>query len=118
MLAALEWLEQEVGWDWAFARIEHLREYARRRLAQIPGLTLFTPSDAAGLLHFYLPQDQDPEQVNEALVERNIRIRTIPHMRCLRVSTGFWNTEEEIDALAESLQEILASGQDTDRRKH
>jgi L-cysteine/cystine lyase len=70
-------------------------------------LQVFTPEPAAGLLHFYLPDGTDVEAVNTALVEQDIRIRTISHMNCLRVSTGFWNTEEEIDRLAKVLVEIL-----------
>ncbi|NOX60624.1 MAG: aminotransferase class V-fold PLP-dependent enzyme [Chloroflexi bacterium] len=107
MLAALEWLESEVGWDWAFGRIAHLHAYARKCLAENPRILIFTPDEAAGLLHFRLTNDDDPEAVNQALVTRGVRIRTIPHMRCLRVSTGFWNTEAEIDALAAALKEIL-----------
>ena len=41
---------------------------------------------------------------------RGIRIRTIPHMNCLRISTGFWNTEAEIDAAAAALADILGPG--------
>lgn len=108
MLAALEWLEEAVGWDWAFARIAQLHDYAREALSRNPHLRLFTPAAAAGLLHFYLPPAASPEQINQELVRRGLRIRTIPHMNCLRVSTGFWNTEAEIDQLAAALDELLA----------
>ncbi len=36
----------------------------------------------------------------------NIYIRDIPSTRSLRISTGFYNTEEEIDILAQALREI------------
>ena len=107
MLASLQWLETKVGWDWAFAQMSRIHAYARATLARLPQLQIFTPEPAAGLLHFYLPEGSDVEAVNAALVERDIRIRTIPHMNCLRVSTGFWNTEEEIDRLASALADIL-----------
>ncbi len=108
MLASLNWLEDEVGWDWAFARIISLQTYARHTLGALPMLDIFTPQAAAGLLHFNLPEGTDVEQMNDALVQRGIRIRTIPHMNCLRVSTGFWNTEDEIDKVANALEDILA----------
>ncbi len=108
MLASLNWLEQEVGWDWAFARTTHLQNYARRILGTLPMLDIFTPQAAAGLLHFNLPEGTDVEKMNDALVQQGIRIRTIPHMNCLRVSTGFWNTETEIDKVASALEDILA----------
>ncbi|MCO6450399.1 MAG: aminotransferase class V-fold PLP-dependent enzyme [Caldilineales bacterium] len=107
MLASLQWLRKEVGWDWAFARIAHLHRYARGLLGRNSRLRLFTPDPAAGLLHFYLPADVSPEFINSELIRRDLRIRTIPHMACLRVSTGFWNTEEEIDELAAALEELL-----------
>jgi len=108
MLASLKWLEEEVGWDWAFARTTQLQSYARRTLGVLSKLEIFTPQAAAGLLHFNLPEGTDVEQMNDELVQRDIRIRTIPHMNCLRISTGFWNTEAEIDKLANALEAILA----------
>jgi L-cysteine/cystine lyase len=108
MLASLQWLEDEVGWDWALARTASLSRYTRQTLSALPMLKVFTPQAAAGLLHFTVPEGADVEQVNDALVQRGIRIRTIPHMNCLRVSTGFWNTENEIDKLADALAELLA----------
>ena len=108
MLASLRWLEEEVGWDWALARTAELHRHARQSLSALPMLKVFTPQAAAGLLHFTLPDGVDVEQINDALVQRGIRIRTIPHMNCLRVSTGFWNTEAEIDELASTLRELLA----------
>ncbi len=107
MLAGLEWLDITVGWDWAFAQMNHIHHYARERLMELPSLTVFTPEAAAGLLHFHLPEGTDVDYVNDALVAHAIRIRTIPHMNCLRVSTSFWNTEEEIERLAEALIKIL-----------
>ncbi|RME82695.1 MAG: aminotransferase class V-fold PLP-dependent enzyme [Caldilineae bacterium] len=107
MLASLAWLEEKVGWEWIFARMERLREYARERLSANPHLSIFTPPQAAGLLHFYLPEGVDVAQVDAGLAARGIRIRRIPHMNCLRLSTGFWNTEEEVDALVEALEELV-----------
>ena len=108
MLASLQWLEGEVGWEWIFERMARLHAHARETLGRNPRLRPFTPEPAAGLLHFYLPDGADPEQVNTTLVERGYRIRTIPHMNCLRISTGFWNTEEEIDGLAAVLDEAVS----------
>jgi len=106
MLASLSWLEREVGWEWAHARIEKLHAYAREVLSRVPGLRLRTPREAAGLLHFQLAEGFDPKDVEKLLSGQGIRIRSVPHCGCLRVSTGFWNTTEELDRLGNALREI------------
>ena len=48
-----------------------------------------------------------------ALIQRGTLIRTIPHPPyCLRVSTGFYNTEQELVGLHDTLGELLDAGPD------
>ncbi len=108
MLANLNWLEETVGWDWIYARIAHLAGYARDRLAQLSGLSIITPpGDQAGLLTFNL-DGYDPARVMTKLAEDNIVLRFIADPYALRISTGFYNTDAEIDQLVDALQDILA----------
>ncbi len=101
--AALKWLEEEVGHDWMFERIATLHRYTFQKLQAIPGLTLLTPEPgASGLIAFTLAGQEDAEVV-KVLREKNILIRNIPSTKALRISTGFYNTEEEIDLLAEAI---------------
>jgi len=112
MLASLSWLEGQVGWEWAHARIEHLQAHAREVLSRVAGLRLLTPRKAAGLLHFQLRPGTELtvlKDVEIKLSAQGIRIRSVPHTESLRVSTGFWNTEEEIDRLGNALQEIAGT---------
>jgi len=106
--AILDWLEQTVGYEWLFERISSLNAYACRALQTIPGLTLLTPQPgASGLVSFTLA-NQDVTTVVEQLREKyNILIRSIPSMKSLRISTGFYNTEEEIDTVVKALQEMM-----------
>jgi L-cysteine/cystine lyase len=102
--ASLNWLEREVGHDWLFARIAELNHYAAQALPTVPGLRLLSsrPGDS-GLLAFAL-ENKDPEGVVTYLSEQHrISIRSIPDNGSLRVSTGFYNTEEEIDTLVKAL---------------
>lgn len=102
--AALKWLEETVGYEWLLARIADLNAYAFRALQAVPGLRILTPSASdSGLLAFTL-DGQSPEDVVTYLREQhNIYTRTIPDMNSIRISTGFYNTEEEIDTLVKAL---------------
>lgn len=106
--ASLEWFADELGYEWIYTRISHLNAYAAQALEQVPGLTLLTPRPgASGLLSFTIEGKSD-EEIVSFLRERNILIRNIPETKALRVSTGFYNTEEEIDTLVKALLELRA----------
>lgn len=104
--AALQWLEETVGYPWLFERIASLSRYAYSALKTIPHLTMLTPTAGeSGLISFRL-EGRDEEKIVQQLQERhNVFIRNIPSMKSLRVSTGFYNTEAEIDTLVKALRE-------------
>jgi L-cysteine/cystine lyase len=104
--AALHWLENTVGYEWLFGRISQLHSYTYQTLQAIPGLTLLTPQPgASGLIALTLAGIDDSEAVKQLQERYNIYIRNIPPTHALRISTGFYNTEEEIDTLAQALRE-------------
>lgn len=102
--AALNWLEEIVGHTWLFARIAELHTYAFQALQAVPNVRLLTPNPGtSGLLAFTL-NGQNPDEVVTYLREKHkIYTRTIPDMNAIRLSTGFYNTEEEIDTLVQAL---------------
>ena len=105
--AVLNWLENTVGYEWLFERISSLNAYAYNALKTLPGVTMLTPKPgASGLLSFKLEGCNTTEAVNYLREEYNIHIRNIPSMDALRVSTGFYNKEDEIDALVEALKRM------------
>ena len=105
--AALQWLKEFVGYTWLFERIATLSTYAYAALKTIPGLVMLTPKEGeSGLLSFRLEGHDEDKVVQQLHDEYNIYIRNIPSLKCLRVSTGFYNTEEEIDTLVKALREI------------
>ncbi|GCE24661.1 cysteine lyase [Dictyobacter alpinus] len=104
--AVLYWLENIVGYDWLFQRISDLNTYAYQRLKEIPGLTILTPKAGQnGILSFTISGISETEIVNR-LQEQHIAIRSIPDNHSLRISTGFYNTEAELDLLTETLRTI------------
>ncbi len=109
LLAALEaslvWLERDVGYAWAWSRIARLARQARRSLAAIPGVTVLTPENMAGLVCFRI-QGVDPAAGVAWLWERGYQVRTIPEQACLRVSTGFFVAEEELKGFCAAVADL------------
>jgi len=107
----LKWLEEIVGHEWLFERIRSLHTYAYSALQNVSGLTLLTPKPGvSGLISFTLENRDSTEVVKYLHDQHNIYIRSIPSFKSLRISTGFYNTEEEIDTLVKALQSIVAEG--------
>ena len=106
-VAALNWLESVVSHQWMYDRIATLSSYAFHALSEIPGLSMLTPRPGeSGLVAFRLEEKDDTEVVKILNEQHNILIRNIPSTHALRISTGFYNTEEEIDTLVRVLREI------------
>ena len=105
--AVLQWLEHTVGYNWLFSRISALHTYAWNALKTVPKLTMLTPvPGASGLITFRLEDRDETEVVKQLREKYNILIRNIPSMKSLRISTGFYNTEDEIDHVVQALQEM------------
>ncbi|MDX1615070.1 MAG: aminotransferase class V-fold PLP-dependent enzyme [Candidatus Promineifilaceae bacterium] len=110
--AHLCWLESRFGWPWIYHRIAELYRYAYERLSALDGATVLSPAPPqAGLLTFVLPS-YDPARVTAYLEANDIIIRYLPRPYSLRVSTGFYNDEDDIDRLVETLAEVLAMDPD------
>jgi L-cysteine/cystine lyase len=107
MVANMAWFEETLGWEWVYGRIAHLADYARRGLSEVKGITVITPpGPQAGLVSFAL-DGYDPARVMTKLAQDNIILRYIDHPYCLRISTGIYNTEGDIDQLITALKAIL-----------
>jgi len=105
--ATLTWLEETVGYEWIFKYISTLQTYAYQALKDIPDLTILTPKPgASGILTFTIQGRDDSTMVTELREKHNIYIRNIPSIKALRISTGFYNTEEDIDALVSALRQM------------
>ena len=103
-VAVLSWMEETVGYAWLFERIQTLSAYAYNAFQRIPHLEMLTPHvGTSGLIGFTLGDLNVTEVVQKLHDEHNIYIRNIPSTNSLRVSTGFYNTEEEIDTLVQAL---------------
>ncbi len=116
LAAALEYV-QALGLD-AIAAYEHeLLEYGTQVLSKLPGLGIVgTAKEKAAVISFVL-ENIHPHDIGTILDQEGIAIRTghhcaMPVMERLgisataRASFAFYNTKEEIDALAQGLKKV------------
>jgi L-cysteine/cystine lyase len=101
--AGILWLEGEVDFPWAMERIAGLMHRARQLLGDVKGLSILTPPEAGGLLSFAIA-GIDAEDLDSKLAQQRIFTRWVDEPRCVRISLGFYNTEEELERLTEVLQ--------------
>ena len=103
----LEWLQgDEVGFPWAHERIATLGRRCHDALSRLPGVTTIAPAEGiAGLVAFTVA-GMEPEAVTVALEEQGFFIRHVEYPAANRISTCFYNTEDEIDAAALAVGEL------------
>ena len=110
--ATLTWLRDEVGFDWAHARIRELGLRFYSRISAIPGVRVITPANAmAGIVNFTV-DGEPPAVVSSTLQERGFTIRYVDTQPCVvsaRASVSWWNSEEEVDRLSDAISEIAAA---------
>jgi L-cysteine/cystine lyase len=107
--AGLRWLVDEVGLDWAYGRIGALGRRCWEGLQRLPGVSVLTPGDRmAGIVCFNVAGWQ-AKAMADALGQRGFTIRHVEQPPCpvsVRVSTGWWNTEAEIDGFVAAVKEL------------
>jgi len=107
-------LSRAIAWHrrWAlgrggFERARRLAGYCRDAARQLQGVEVLTPSEHGGLVAMCLPGGSSKECVSE-LMGNGILVRHVPDKDALRVSCGFYNTYEEVDAALEAVAGFLA----------
>ncbi len=106
LTASLRWIGEELGWDWVHHRIATLGAACYDALAELDGVTLYTPRDRmAGLVSFTV-DGIEPPNLTSLLAERGTLIRHTPYPAANRVATGFYNTEAEIARLVGEIAAI------------
>lgn len=107
---SVEFICDTVGLEWAYNRIAELGQYAWNKLAKTDGVTVITPKDRmAGLVCFSV-EGMEPPDLTAKLFEHGVIIRYIGSPLCARVSTGFYNNEEDIDRLVAAIDEVRRAG--------
>jgi selenocysteine lyase/cysteine desulfurase len=102
----LDWWEA-IGAGPAEARLRELTAHARKRLAEIPGLTFHTApawEDASAMLTFSLSGRTTAEITGYLWEQHRALTRPVGQWEAVRLSMALYNTVEEIDRVTEALK--------------
>lgn len=103
------WLSMYIGLPWANARGLAQARAAADRLASIPGVELLTPRARMATLVTFRIAGWTPDEALAELGSRAFAIaRSIPDLGAIRISVGFFTTDDEIERVAQVV-ELLAA---------
>jgi L-cysteine/cystine lyase len=109
MARAIGWLTMYVGLDFVHRRGAAMARYAADALAGIDGVALLTPRDRmAGLISFRIAGWPAEAALDELQARTFSVARTLPMVDALRISVGFWTTEEELDRFIDGVRLLAA----------
>jgi L-cysteine/cystine lyase len=94
-------------------RIHSLGRYATKRLGEIsPKVRVVSPHGelSTGLVCFQIEGQEPPEIVNALYQAGKIVCRQVKETKSVRLSLHFFNTEEEIDQVADVVSQFAANG--------
>lgn len=108
------WLSMFVGLSWIYERGTRLAAAMADRLAAIPGVEVLTPRDHMATLVTFRISGWTPDDVCAELGARVFAVtRTIPLVDAVRISVGFYNSEEELERFAGAVELLAAHTPDT-----
>ncbi len=89
----------DIAPEWRFERIAEIAGRCREALAE--RFEVVTKPDQAGLITFR--PDGDAEEIVARLRERGVIVRFLPGRDLIRVSCGYWTSEEDVERLVAGL---------------
>jgi L-cysteine/cystine lyase len=109
MARSLGWLSMYVGLDYVHRRGMAMARAAARRLSGIGGVIVLTPPERMATLVTFRIAGWPAQAALDELGARVFAIaRTIPDLDAVRISVGFFNSDEELERLA-TIVELLAA---------
>ncbi|HUS16797.1 MAG TPA: aminotransferase class V-fold PLP-dependent enzyme [Chloroflexia bacterium] len=109
MRESLRWMEEDLGWPWVFAQTAAITARCRALLSELPGVTLHTPMPQGPLTAFSVA-GHEAQATATYLGDQGIVIRPIPHYDWLRVATGFFTNDADLERLRDGLLTLPALG--------
>ncbi len=105
MRESLQWLEEVVGYDTVFAFGREATALCRDLLGALPGATIHTPANYAGLTTFSV-EGVDAVAACATLADQGVIIRPLSKPGWMRASTGFFNSAEDLQCLRDGLASL------------
>lgn len=114
MARAIGWLMMFVGLDYVHERGQAMARRAADALAAIPGVELVTPRHQMATLVSFGIRGWTPQAALDELGARVFAIaRTLPLLAALRISVGFFNSEEELDRFVATVRLLAEHSPET-----
>lgn len=114
MARSIGWMSMYVGLDYVYRSGMARAAATARRLAAIQGVTVLTPPDRMGTLVTFRIAGWPAQAALDELGARIFAIaRTIPSLDALRISVGFFNSDDELERLTRAVELLAAHGPDT-----
>ena len=114
MARSIGWLSMFVGLDYVFGRGSAMAQASARRLAAIVGVTVLTPVDRMATLVTFRIAGWSAQAALDELGARVFAIaRTIPSLDALRISVGFFTSDDELERLADAVELLAAHTPET-----
>lgn len=111
---ACGWLSMFVGLPWATTRAASLAGHTADALRAIDGVTVLTPQGNPGPLVAFRVAGWPAAAVADELAIRAFAIvRDIPPVDAVRLSVGWWNTEDELARVVDVIRLVAAHTPDT-----
>lgn len=113
MARSIAWLSMYVGLDWVHRRGLRLAQAAADRLAAIGGVEVLTPRRAMATLVTFRISGWSTDEAFEEISRRSFAIfRTMP-IDALRISVAFFNSEDELERFAQTVELVAAHTPET-----
>lgn len=114
MARSIGWLSMFVGLDWIYERGKAMARLAADGLAAIDGVELLTPRERMATLVTFRIAGWTAAAALDELGARVFAVaRTVPLVDAVRISVGFFNSEEELDRLVAAVALLAAHTPET-----
>lgn len=111
---SIGWLSMFVGLPWIYERSARLAAGMHDRLSAIEGVEVLTPREHMATLVSFRIAGWTPDEASAELGARVFAVtRTLPIVNAIRISVGFFNSEEELERFAVAVELLAAHTPET-----